>query len=938
MPNNFYPNTNTERRLSGIWLLSMTAPVVVLTIVFIIAGIAPFGDTLLKWQGTERWYSLFSVYHDTLMGGGSLYYSFSSGLGGQQLSAMRDGMYSPFMLIAMFFTSDRLPECFAIIMLVRSALAGLFSYTLLKTLCGDRPFIAAAFSTAYSAGSLFTLGLLAPQLCDAAVFLPLVAAGVALLAQRGSVILLFLGMVFFLLTSGTMWVCMAIFVLMFFIWSLMVFGREDTVRKTGLLLFCSALAAGVDTVLLIPALISDIEQGSVIYSSGVVDHASVLTLLEGMYSGTAVSSDGSYAVLLCFCSTLTLLLFPLYLLGRKQEQSERRTAGLFMLMLILCAAVPSLTAVLSGFVRPNGYVVAFGCCIALLGVSCSVRLLSGVGIRPTGISTGIVAIVWLLSMVVYLFTILIDSGSFVTEGIIFTLVFITLFAALTLLIFSGRRLSGGFYLLLLLLICSEGIVSGSIALRSGAVRLPLYSKQTVAAEYAEQNNLRGIINTNEQQTGNISSYRIRGAVIPGQNSLSAPSDSTPSAKQLMTALGVADISSGTPITDSLLGVRYIASSQNDLGYKPLSRTESNIIHYNDKAMKLGYPAANTVLIMDSFGADPFMAQNMLITAIAGAQRELFVTAPIGGGAGKGCVAGNTLSGTEIIRSEDNAYMVYTVSTAAEGTLYMYLNGDHNVTENVAVNGNQIGSFRLGEAVRLGEFDKGERVQVYISVTGERLVLEGMYFASLSRALTDAALNELCSRQCAVSVRGNTLSANVLLEDGQIFMTTIPWQNGWSATVDGQPYPTSCAVGALLAVDCGAGAHDITLTYRPNDGIAATLISIFSLIFGMIFTFAVELGRRRREAELSGYDYPTEMPYPDVPEVIPQPPISLNQLITDYQPRPEYEETYVESYSTPDTPEIAADDEDIIPELVGDIEPPTDEYGYIDENDDYEDYD
>ena len=89
-----------------------------------------------------------------------------------------------------------------------------------------------------------------------------------------------------------------------------------------------------------------------------------------------------------------------------------------------------------------------------------------------------------------------------------------------------------------------------------------------------------------------------------------------------------------------------------------------------------------------------------------------------------------------------------------------------------------------------------------------------------------------------SVRG-TINAK---EDG-LFYTSIPYEAGWTATVDGQETAITPVGNSLLAFPLSAGEHEIVLTYYPNGfwpGFAVTMICILLFAGMCVLTYILKI--------------------------------------------------------------------------------------------------
>ena len=66
----------------------------------------------------------------------------------------------------------------------------------------------------------------------------------------------------------------------------------------------------------------------------------------------------------------------------------------------------------------------------------------------------------------------------------------------------------------------------------------------------------------------------------------------------------------------------------------------------------------------------------------------------------------------------------------------------------------------------------------------------------------------------VSVRNGHVELNSNLQDDSMILTTIPYEKGWTLTIDGQPAQITVYQGALIGINPGQGQHEIVLDFSP----------------------------------------------------------------------------------------------------------------------------
>ncbi|KRL63274.1 YfhO family protein [Lactobacillus psittaci] len=86
-------------------------------------------------------------------------------------------------------------------------------------------------------------------------------------------------------------------------------------------------------------------------------------------------------------------------------------------------------------------------------------------------------------------------------------------------------------------------------------------------------------------------------------------------------------------------------------------------------------------------------------------------------------------------------------------------------------------------------------------------------------------------------RGNLVSGNVKIKDGQALITTFPYTKGWSATANGKPVKIKKVLNSFIALDLPAGNYKIVLRNEMPGfklGIAISLIGIILLAIEVYF--------------------------------------------------------------------------------------------------------
>ena len=76
---------------------------------------------------------------------------------------------------------------------------------------------------------------------------------------------------------------------------------------------------------------------------------------------------------------------------------------------------------------------------------------------------------------------------------------------------------------------------------------------------------------------------------------------------------------------------------------------------------------------------------------------------------------------------------------------------------------------------------------------------------------------------------NRVSGNINLSEAKLLVLAIPYSDGWSAYVDGEPQKILRANTMFCALSLEAGEHEITLRYRTPGLLLGTLVSFLGVL-------------------------------------------------------------------------------------------------------------
>lgn len=266
----------------------------------------------------------------------------------------------------------------------------------------------------------------------------------------------------------------------------------------------------------------------------------------------------------------------------------------------------------------------------------------------------------------------------------------------------------------------------------------------------------------------------------------------------------------TPLTDALLGVKYVLSASPQPLYSPVTGTADGLgtfLWRNENSLPIAFLAPGE--IPASLNApSPLERQNELINELTGENFSIFSPiSPAVEYTSKSVALTFTGSGRPIYADLSH----YNLEALFSGGQFVsWLNTDE--TRSV--------HFLAAPAA-------GESVEVTVTGSGAARI----DWASACYELDPAALSEACAvldNMSSVDVDGTEVTLRYSSDVPANLATTIPTEPGWRAYIDGERTDTGEMLDAFLTVSVPAGEHTVTLRYIPPGLPLSLLLALTSL--------------------------------------------------------------------------------------------------------------
>lgn len=889
---------NIKKRPTSYLIYAFLIPVILNYIIYLALEIHPFGNgSVLVLDLNGQYVYFYEALRNAVYGQMSMIYSFCRAMGGEFMGIYAYYVASPFSYIVALFPQSRILDALLVIFLLKTGITGFnFGFYLHKTSKKVDKLTVITFSVLYSLTTYAVIHQHNSMWIDAMMWLPLITLSIEDLIKnykyKRFVILLALTMMsnFYI---GYM-VCIYIAAYFFYYYFSRNEGwrnnpnhephhfRRSFLRIAG----ASALGIGISMVVVATAYYS-LQFGKNTFStpnfmpSLRFDFMDFLTkFLPGSYD--TVRPEGLPFV---YCGVVTLLLIPVYFLSKRISSREKAHSGAFIMFFVLSFFISTFDIIWHGFQKPNwlNYRYSFMLCFFLIVLAyrgyCEIKRASAGTIITTGT-------LWLLFVCVaqkFEFhsyvdriegTIEFDQKLKEVETVWFSVIcFVAFMIILCLAIKSKARQN--ISLVLCIFVCLEVFCNGICSCVE-------FGDDVIYSSYSSYNDFIGAIRpvTNELLDADPSFYRfeknahrkycdnmalrIRGLT----NSTSTLNKST---INFLHQIGYAGKShwakylGGTPVNDSLLGIKYVLASEKDYQTFYYESTGGSVTTYNSKeysyyrnpyALSIAYGASDELLDFDlSRGDNPFIRLNGLYGAILGGEETPAIFKPIHLDT-KNIETTNcdvsTIAGHYKYAPSNSSYdctVSYTVTVEKDGAVYFYLPSDYAREVKITVNGQKVAdsdTFYGGESdriVTLGTFSADDTLTLSMTLKSDVLYVkqnvEPFYY--LDMEVFESAISRIAETQLKVDEKwtDSRLPGTITTkEDSQLIMTTIAYDSGWKVTVDGKSVDTFEVLDGVVAFRIDEkGEHTILMKYRPRAltlGLAVSIISIIIFVLIMVF--------------------------------------------------------------------------------------------------------
>ena len=828
------------------YFVSFIIPIIIMIGVYLSQGIYWNSDNSPLLGDGFHQYVIFDVaLRNILHGNGSLFYTFTSGLGLNfyALSSYYLGSFlSP---LVYFFDLTNMPDAVYLTTLLKFGLISLSTFFSLNKLFKNVPqTLKLALSTSYALMSFTISQLEIKTWLDVFILIPLIITGLHLIITEKKILLYFTSLSILFIQNYYFGYMTALFLIF---WYLCQISWDFKTRKSSFLDFIitSVLAGMASLILTLPTLFDLQTHGEKLteITKFQTESSWYLDLFAKQFIGSFDTTKYG-AIPMIFVGLLPFILTILFFTLKSIKFHVKLIYAIFFAFLIASFYIEALDLFWQGMHTPNMFLHRYAWIFSTLLIYTAAEVLNR--LKEIKIWNFLVSL--FLIVTGFLATIYLKSHySFLTDlNILLTLEFLVVYSLLLLAVIKKFISVNLFAILISLFIMVEISLNASsqmdgIAKEWGFASRSAYNRDIPAMESFSTDIGNQFTRTEklETQTGNDSMKFNYNGISQFSSVRNRSASST------LDKLGFK--SSGTNLNlryannsilaDSLFSIQYnISDSPIDkYGFQDIYQKDNLTLYENQYSLPIAF-TSQSVYNDVKFTEHTLDNQTSFLNQLADVNFDYFSPIPYEKTENTDDLINVTSS------SNEDATIQYQIEVPENSQVYLsftnlHFSNDKQKKIDVLVNGEKktFTTDNVFSFFNLGYTKEKKTFNIHVSFPGNSQVsFESPTFYRLDTQTLTEAIQKIKEQPVTVSTSKNKVFATYDVKQDTSIFFTIPYDKGWSAYQDGKKIEIKQAQTGFMKVDIPKGKGTITLSFIPNGFITGAICSFTSLLLFAIY--------------------------------------------------------------------------------------------------------
>lgn len=824
-------------------ILSFFIPFVAMMLIFIIRGIFPFGPrSFLRTDLYHQYAPFYKELLRKLRDGGSLLYTWKIGGGTNFLALFAYYLSSPLNILLLLCSEHYVIEFITYAVVLKISLSGLTMGIYLKKHTGRNDFGIPMFAAFYALSGYIAAYSWNIMWLDCILLFPLIILGLEMMVKENKCLLYVITLALAIITNYYISIMICISLVIYFIMQLVILPGKRRVEMTDangrkftriyyanyprkILQFAvySLIAGGIAAVILLPTYYAIMMSASAnsTFPKTFTSYFPILQMLNRHLDNVDIHLGLDHWPNI-FCSVGIFIFIPLYIMNRRVGAKEKAAYFIALLFYLASFSMNFLNFIWHGFHYPNSLPSRQSFAYIFLLLTMAYEGFSGAKERSIKQIAGAISAA---AVAVLLFEALYGEDISWNFPIYYvSLLFIAIYGMVVYAYRRFERASAFLAVIGLVAVFGEGFMNMNVTSVTTISRPDYveFDKDYLALEKTAAKMSPEIFYRTEKlrlRTKNDGSWYGYQTMSVFSSTANAALSKFYKVLGMESATNAYSKTGATPFIDMLFSVRFelsnIVYDDNEIRTRVASIGKVNM-YENTYTLPLGFMVpADMEELWYTGGSNPVDTQNGFISAATDIYNMFrFISTPTSGDS-------KTIKYTA---TESGYYCAYTLNSQIDGAkTYLTRNGrdiqsvTHSSLKRRFIM--DIGYVQAGDVINITTNDEGQNMlaTLYILDAGrmksayEKLAAHGLHVTEYTDTMVKGTVNAA--------------------EDGLLF-TTIAYEDGWSAYLDGKKVDTINFKDAMLAINVPTGDHTVEFRYTPAGfdlGLKLTLASLAALI-------------------------------------------------------------------------------------------------------------
>ena len=877
-------------------LLAFIIPLVIfLAIIYVVVYLNGPGTVLNNDMGNQ-YASFFEFFKRTLEQGNlsSLYHTLEKN-DGSFIGLFGYYLASPINILFVIFNNLDVIDVIPIVIATKIGIAGLTAYIFLQHKAISEKevnnyFWALMLSICYALCAYNIVYSNNIMWLDSVYLLPLMFLGIDRLIEKNKNILYIITLALALIINYYTGFMMCIASAIYYVWAQLYkmpkINLENIKKIWKNILFyaiSSILACGVACIMLLPVFL-DLKEGKAssfnLSNINLKENCNIFEVYSKLFFGEGndnvdLTNDGLPRI---YTGTITLFLVLQYFISKKQKIKDKILNGVVIIGFFLCFMTQGLNLIWHGLSIPNWfpyrYSFVFGAFMVLFAY---LQTLSSSEEERRNKKIVIVP-----SIIISISVLILNYMNLVN----LTCTYITIVISILLSIIIYKTKQNKMIYLLTILTTIEMMLNSYKIINTYANRMEGTNSEYRDREIWMTTKDKTQIAVNKYKAKQNEFYRIEKTIQVADNdpllqdyigfnhyssnvklSIGGVRDKNNTNKGIYEKLGYANAemkynNGNTKFIDSFFNMKYILSGYiiPYSRYNYLENLNGNFVYENDTAFPFAYLTNKNLQDIKFDSTNAFENQNTLYKALTNSNENILTQ--VDG------VTRELENITEIINEEADtpstilkktdvsktAKIIYKFRMDNDASIYLYKEDVGETTYsniNIKVNGEDFGDwlqvYRSG-VQPLGTFEEGTEVVVELELKEDQIDYKNLLiYEEDENKLQDLYSNIKDNEIQLGDVNDNYITGKIDVEDdNQLLYFSIPYDKGWTVTVDGNEVAPIQVAEAMMAIPIDKGEHTIEMKYVSKGLKQGIIISGMSILIIVLFDLVIYLKKNKRK--------------------------------------------------------------------------------------------